>query len=130
MAVDLAEPGTMFLAQRRVSSTNPNLDVDLRALDYPTSFDATNWVIRNGDTMFDGFTAMDGTYGVTPIVDVMANDPFFVSPTDSHLDVGADGIDTGVAPSSIDPTLDLGTTLDGVDRNGRVIDHGAYEQGM
>ena len=129
IAVDMAEPGTIFFAQRRVSTSDPDLDTDPLALDHPSSFDATNWVIRNGDTNFDGYTASDGNYGLSNIDPVADADPFFVSATDSHLDAGAAGLDSGVQPSTIDPMLGLGTALDGVDRAGATIDHGAFEQG-
>jgi hypothetical protein len=130
VAVETAEPAPLFRAQRRVSSTNSNLDVGAVALDPPTSYTATAWVVRTRSADYDGYTDAEGTYVLTDVDDVAAMDPFFVSLADSHLEMGSAGIDSGVDPTSIISTLPIGTDLDGTDRTGRMFDRGAYEQGL
>ena len=123
--VELVTPGPVFYAQRRSSGeTDPD-----DALDKPLSFHAEAIAIRNFDTTFDGFTDADGTYDIVALDQVLAAEPLFVSDTDSHLDPLCIGIDSGVDPETLEPRLRLGTSLDGIDRDGLAVDRGAYEQG-
>jgi hypothetical protein len=125
IAVELAEVAPLFRAQRRSSS-----DTGVIALDEPTAFQATAWVVLNPGPDYDGFTDAEGTYVLTDVDEVLAIDPFFVSAIDSHLDIGAAGLDSGVDPVSIDSMLTPGTDFDGVSRaTALAIDRGAYEQG-
>lgn len=125
VAVDLAEPGPLFRAQRQSSD-----DEGAVALDPPLSFVAHSIAARGHDALYDGFTDLEGMYDLTAIDTVGVMEPFFVGPADSHLEVGAVGIDGGVDPSGLEPGLSLGVAVDGVDRTGRVPDRGAYEQGQ
>jgi hypothetical protein len=129
IALELAEAGPLFRAQRRAWSDRPELDSGPVALDAPSSFTATAWVLRGRSDDYDGFSDAQGTFVQTDVDDLSPNDPFFISPTDSHLAPGAAGIDAGVDPVSIDASLLPGTDLDGIPRSGAVIDRGAYEQG-
>lgn len=125
-AVEMIQAGPLFRAQRRSSGdTDP-----LLALDEPISFLAQAISARGHGADFDGFSAADGTYTLVDVDVVLPADPFFVSALDSHLDPLAAAIDTGVDPSALLPILDLGVTVDGVDRAGLVPDRGCYEQGL
>ena len=123
--VELATPGPIFHAQRRGTDDS---DPD-NALDKPLSFHAEAIAIRNFDVTFDGFADPDGIYDVFAVDEVMDVDPLFVSATDSHLDPLCIGVDSGVDPEPLEPRLRLGTSVDGIDRNGLAVDRGAYEQG-
>jgi hypothetical protein len=125
IAVELSEPAPLFRAQRRSSG-----DTGTTARDAPESFSVYALSARGQGETFDGFADGDGTYTLVDVETVADGDPFFASATDSTLVAGASAMDTGVDPSSTDSALEPGTSLDGVDRSGRAIDRGAYEQGI
>jgi hypothetical protein len=126
VAVELGEPGPLFRAQRRSSGD----DDPLVAIDPPLDFVAHSIVARGHDADFDGFSALDGSYTLVDVDALGVMEPLFVGPVDSHLEVGALGIDGGVDPVTLDPGLSLGVAVDGVDRSGVVPDRGGYEQGL
>lgn len=121
--IEMAEPGPLFRAQRRVAG-----DSDPTALDLPLSFTANAIAARGFDTEFDGFSALDGAYTLVDVDTVGVMEPLFVSDTNSRLADGALGIDTGVDPATLEPGLALAEDLDGFDRTGQPIDRGCYEQ--
>lgn len=125
IAVETSGAAPMFRARRRSLD-----DTGVTALDTPTSFTAHSVSYRGPTELFDGFADVDGTYVLVDVVEVDAPDPFFVSATDSTLAPGAAAIDSGVDPSTLDPDLSPGTSLNNVDRTGGQIDRGAYEQGL
>ncbi|MCK5797086.1 MAG: right-handed parallel beta-helix repeat-containing protein, partial [Deltaproteobacteria bacterium] len=124
ITVELKTPAPLFRAQRRFTG-----DTGAKALDLPKSFTLNAASVRGITTNFDGFAAGDGTYTLTNLHTLASGDAFFVSSTNSHLATGAQAIDTGVDPATLNSTLKAGTSLDGVIRKGRQIDRGAYEQG-
>jgi len=124
VAVDLSVAAPLFKAQRRSAG-----DTGVTALDVPASFTLQAAAIRGVSTTFDGFTAASGSYKLVSVDTVLVGDPFFVSATDSHLAGGAKAIDTGVDPATLDSSLKAGVSIDGVSRQGRKIDRGAFEQG-
>jgi len=125
VALDLETPAPLFRAQRRSVG-----DTAAKALDLPKSFKLVNATIRGVTSTYDGFASSDGSYTLTEVHVLPMPSTFFVSATDSHLATGAYAIDTGVNPVTLDSTLHAGTSLDGVSRQGRKIDQGAYEQGQ
>ena len=125
VALDLETPAPLFRAQRRSVG-----DTAAKALDLPKSFKFVNATIRGVTSTYDGFASTDGSYTLTEVHVLPTPSTFFVSATDSHLATGAHAIDTGVDPVTLDSTLHAGTSLDGVSRQGRKIDQGAYEQGQ
>ncbi|MCA9650771.1 MAG: hypothetical protein H6712_35120 [Myxococcales bacterium] len=126
VVVELVEPGPLFRAQRRSSGDND----PLVALDPPLDFVAHSISARGQGSLFEGFTALDGSYALTDVDELGVMELLFVGPSDSHLAAGALGIDAGVDPATLEPGLQVGVAVDGVDRGGHVPDRGAYEQGL
>ncbi len=125
VAVAFAEPAPLFRAQRRTDDT----DVGLSAMDVPVSFAAHAVTVTGHSDLFFDFAASDGTYSLIDIDELVGGGGLFLSNTDSHLDVASGGIDTGVDPATLDASITAGESVDGIDRAGRAIDRGAYEQG-
>jgi hypothetical protein len=125
LAVELAAEAPMFRAQRRSEG-----DTGTTALDAPASFYAQAVSVRGHDALFDGFEDADGSYTLTDVEPIAPGEPFFESAQSSRLDPDAAAIDTGIDPSQVDPSLSAGVALDGEDRQGHVMDRGAYEQGL
>ena len=123
IAAELSDPGAIFRAQRRNSTS----DAGMLALDAPTSFVAHSLMVRGHATIHDDYDPT-GVATVTALTAVAAMDPFFVSNGDGHLTPGVVGIDGGVDPSTLDPGLSLGISVDGIDRAGQGVDRGCYEQ--
>jgi len=119
---------SLFRAQRRTTG-----DTGTTALDVPTSYIAHSITASIHDTHSDGYDPVDGTYTETEIDELAAGIQIFVSAADSHLNPACatcDALDRGVDPSTVDPDLAAGTSLDGIDRGGMTIDRGCYEEGQ
>ncbi len=113
----------LFMAQRRSSG-----DTGIVALDPPTSFEVQALTMRGFSPLSDGFTDAEGTYLISDLETLQSADPLFVSPSDSHLAEGCSAIDSGVDPASVDSSLSVGISLDGLPRAAGDIDRGAFEQ--
>ena len=125
-AIEMAQQGPLFRAQRRSSGDEDPVDAD----DKPIAFHAEAIAAEGHDVLFDGFTDADGTYTLVAVDAVISGEPFFVSATDSHLDPLAIALDSGIDPSMLNALLSLGTSLDGMDRTTAMPDRGCYEQGL
>jgi hypothetical protein len=96
----------------------------------PDRFTANAVSFRGFDPLFFQF-ADNPSYELLNVVDVPDSEPLLAA--DGRLSAGAGGIDAGVDPGT-EPSLvrfavELGTSVDGVSRAGRVVDQGAFEQG-
>lgn len=99
------------------------------AVDVPRSFVARAIHYRGFSPLFGRFTEADGDYDFGDLRSLARTTMLFVSDTDSRLVEGASPIDNGIEPSSIVDRWLPGLSVEGVRREGRVIDQGAYEQG-
>ncbi len=124
LAVESAAAAPLFAAQRRASGDN-----GASALDPPLAFEAYNVSWRGANSLLGDFAIDDGDYILVDVDELPAGEPFFVSDTDDHLEVGSAAIDSGVDPAAVVPWLEAGDSIEWVDRTGRLIDRGAYEQG-
>ena len=126
-AVEMAQEGPLFTAQRRSSNDEDPDNAD----DKPVAFHAEAIAAQGHDALYSGFSDLDGTYNLVAVDAVIPGDPFFVSATDSRLDPLAIALDSGIDPSTLNGQLTLGTSLDGNDRQAALLpDRGCYEQGM
>lgn len=126
LAIEIPDTADLFRAQRRTSGDN-----GATALDVPVSFTADSITVSDYRYYSNGFDSADGNYTRANFDKLAPGAPFFVGPADSHLDAACtSALDNGVDPASIDGALSAGISLDGVDRAGRSIDRGCYEQGQ
>ncbi len=96
----------------------------------PVSYTIHSFTDAGHGANTDGYEPSDGTYSNTAKETLAAGAPFFAGPDDSHLDQACtSALDNGVDPSGVNAELSAGISLDGVDRAGRSIDRGCYEQG-
>lgn len=125
LAIEVATPAPLFLAQRRSAG-----DTGALARDVPGSFHAQAISMRGMDGSCADFTCA-AAHHIEALEQIGVSDPFFHSETDAHLQeqpVASTALNAGVDPSTLEPTLLPGLSLDGVARAGRQIDRGAYEQ--
>jgi hypothetical protein len=126
LATEIGGSAALLRAQRRTTG-----DTGVTALDVPVSYTIDSFTDAGHGTNTDGYEPSDGTYTVSNLDTLSTGDPFFVAPDDSHLDPACtSALDNGVDPSSVNADLGAGISLDGVDRAGRTIDRGCYEQGL
>jgi len=124
LAIELEQPAPLFSAQRRGENDTGEL-----ALDPPESFILRAASVRGITKEINGFLTNQDTYVFIDLDQVQESEPFFESEADSHLHLQAGALDTGVLPVELHPDLSVSTSLDGVSRQERLIDRGAYEQG-
>ena len=117
IALELAEPAPVLLAQSRLDGT----------IDPPTSLVVRAFTSQGHNLLFEDFTP---DAGAVEIDTVSPGIQLFVDSDDSRLTQGSGAIDTGLDPATLNVELTLGTSLDGVSRQGRVVDRGAFEQGL
>jgi len=128
--VELDDGGPIFRAQRRAGGgrRGGGDDDDPVAVDAPTGFIAQSWlIIRPGGENLDGFEPGEA-FGLVGLQEAVPGQQVFQTPFDAHL-VGP-GLDIGIDPTTLGEPSIVGVSLDGVDRTGRAIDLGCYEQGF
>ncbi|MBW2734844.1 MAG: right-handed parallel beta-helix repeat-containing protein [Deltaproteobacteria bacterium] len=123
VAVEADAPIALFRAQRRSAG-----DTGITASDPPLSFRVEGLTMRGVGTTFDGFDDASGTYTLVRLQTVAAGAPFFAA--DGSMVTGSLAIDAGVNPATIDSSLKAGVSVNGVSRSDRLVDHGAFEQGL
>lgn len=122
VVTETATTAPLFGVQRRTVGDDGEF-----ALDAPLSFDTFRTSYRGFGSVIGADFVQLPAYALDESEEHPAG-AIFVSPTNHQLDGDSAAVDTGVDPATINPEWTSGVSLNGVDRTGRAVDRGAYEQ--